>query len=558
MKSCPTCARVYANDALRFCRHDGAPLQPAPEDETRLLYSEESIYSSAQMDHPSSQTDHPSSRTGEVSDGLAPPAAATSSALTAPIQAQRRRPTRRKAIDSLAVLPFTNEGGDSKTGYLSDGITESIINSLSQLPRLRVLPRSTVFRHRGPAVDPQEVGRLLGVRAVLTGRVAEVEGRLLIRTELIDVWEESQLWGEQYRREPADIFALQEEISRDISEKLRLKLSGEDRRRLSKRYTENTDAYRAYLQGRHYVTSKRTAQWIRKGIDCFQRAIDLDPNYALAYSGLAEAHGLLASSTGEQPPREAYPKAQAAARKALALDPSLAEAHTALGFSLLLYDYDAEGARRAFRHAVKLNPSHPNAHDGLAFYYNATSKPEKSVAECEESRRLDPLSPFPEVNLGWAHYFARRFDAAAAQGSKALEMDARFAFAHWIRGIALAQVGDTAGAVGSLERGVETSGGGLTFRAHLAYAYARAGRDAEARRALAELEKTAGRRYVSAYYFAIARLGLGEREAALEQLERALEERAGFLAFLRVEPIFDPLRGHARFRQLVERVGIKG
>ncbi|HEY9283505.1 MAG TPA: tetratricopeptide repeat protein [Pyrinomonadaceae bacterium] len=544
MKTCPTCARVYANDALRFCRHDGAPLAAAPEDETRLLYAEDATGAPQQ--------------TGGLSDELAAHAAATSSSLTAPMPAQRRRAARRRAIDSLAVLPFTNEGGEATTGYLSDGITEGIINSLSQLPRLRVLPRSTVFRHRAASADPLGVGRQLGVRAVLTGRVAEVGGWLVIRAELIDVREESQLWGEQYRREPADIFALQEEISRDISEKLRLKLTGDERLRLSKRYTENTDAYRAYLQGRHYVTSKRTADWIRKGIDCFQRAIDLDPNYALAYSGLAEAHGLLASSTGEQPPRDEYPKAQAAARKALALDPSLAEAHTALGFSLLLYDYDLDGARRAFRRAVRLNPNHPNAHDGLAFYYNATSQAEKSVAECEESRRLDPLSPFPEVNLGWAHYFARRYDAAAAQGRKALEMDARFAFAHWIIGLALAQSGDAAGAVESFERGVETSGGGLTFRAHLAYAYARAGRETEARRALAELEKTARRRYVSAYYFAVARLGLNERDAALERLERALEERAGFLAFLPVEPVFDALRDDARFRQLVERVGVKG
>ena len=549
MKSCPTCARVYANDALRFCRYDGALLVAAAEDPTRLLYAEEAI-------HPPPTDEMSGEMSGELSPGLAPRAAATSSSLTAPMPpAQRRRSSRRKAIDSLAVLPFTNEGAEATTGYLSDGITEGIINALSQLPRLRVLPRSTVFRHRGPAIDPVDVGQQLGVRAVLTGRVAQVEGWLVIRTELIDVWEESQLWGEQYRREPADIFALQEEISRDISEKLRLKLSGEERRRLAKRYTENTDAYRAYLQGRHYVTSKRTAEWIGKGIDCFQRAIDLDPNYALAYSGLAEAHGLLASSTGEQPPRDEYPKAQAAARKALALDPSLAEAHTALGFSLLLYDYDAEGARRAFRRAVRLNPNHPNAHDGLAFYYNATRQPAKSVAECEESRRLDPLSPFPEVNLGWAHYFARRFDAAAEQGRKALGMDARFAFAHWITGLALAQSGDHASAVESFERGVETSGGGLTFRAHLAYAYARAGRDREARRALAELEKARRRRYVSAYYFAVALVGLGEQDAALAELGRALEERAGFLPYLPVEPIFDPVRDDARFRELLQRIG---
>jgi TolB-like protein/Flp pilus assembly protein TadD len=543
MRVCPTCSRVYANDALRFCRHDGARLHAAPDDPTRLLDAADLI--------------HTRSQTGGLPEDPGARRGVTSSSLTAPLPPQRRRTTRRRAIDSLAVLPFAGEGAQGATGYLADGIAEGIINSLSQLPRLRVLPRSTVFRHRGAAVDPQEAGRRLGVRAVLTGRVAEVEGWLVIRTELIDVWEESQLWGEQYRREPADIFALQEEISRDISEKLRLKLTGDERRRLAKRYTENTEAYRAYLQGRHYVTSKRTAQWIRKGIDCFQRAIDLDPNYALAYSGLAEAHGLLASSTGEQPPREAYPKAQAAARKALDIDPSLAEAHTALGFSLLLYDYDAEGARRSFRRAVRLKPNHPNAHDGLAFYYNATRQPEKSVAECEESRRLDPLSPFPEVNLGWAHYFARRYDLAAAQGRKALEMDAQFPFAYWTLGLALAQAGDLAGAVEALERAVETSGGGLAFRGHLAYAYARAGRGEDARRVLAELEKTGRRKYVSAYYLAIARLGLGEHDAALDELERALGERAGFLPFLHVEPVFDPLRDDERFRLLVERVGVK-
>jgi len=380
MKHCPTCSRVYADDALRFCRHDGAPLAAAAEDATRLLDPEAAADDAA----PSR------AGTGGGGRGSSP---VTSSSLTVPL-ARRRAP--RKVIDSLAVLPFTNESADSNAEYLCDGITENVINVLSQLPRLRVLPRSTAFRYKGREIDPQEAGRALGVRAVLTGRVVEVGRLLVIKTELVDVEQESHLWGEQYRRELTDIFALQEEISRDISEKLRLRLSGEDRRKLSKRYTENTEAYHAYLRGRYYVTSKRTEDWIRRGIESFQRAIDLDPNYALAYSGLADAYAFLASSTGERAPRDAYPKAKAAALRALELDDALAEARASLGFSLLLYDWDFGGAEREFNRALKLNPNYANTHDGLGFYYKATGQHDKAVRECKESRRLDPLSPFPK------------------------------------------------------------------------------------------------------------------------------------------------------------------
>ena len=538
MKYCPTCSRVYADDALRFCRQDGSPLASAAEDATRLLDAEASTGDAA----PTRVMSHDDARTQS---------AATSSSLTAPLA---RRRASRKTIDSLAVLPFTNESADSNAEYLCDGITESIINALSQLPRLRVLPRSTAFRYKGREADPQEAGLALGVRAVLTGRVVEVGQRLVIKTELIDVAQESHLWGEQYRRELTDIFAVQEEISRDITEKLRLRLSGEDRRKLSKRYTENTEAYHSYLRGRYYVTSKRTEDWIRRGIESFQRAIDLDPNYALAYSGLADAYAFLASSTGERAPRDAYPMAKAAALRALELDDALAEAHTSLGFSLMLYDWDFPAAKREFRRALKLNPNYANTHDGLGFYYKATGQHDKAVRECEESRRLDPLSPFPEVSLGWAYYFARDYERAIRQGRKALVIEPRFAFAYWIVGAACAQGGRTAEAVEAFEQAAESSGGGLTFRAHLGLAYALAGRDAEARRVLAELEELAPAKYVSSYYLAIIRLGLGEREATLDLLERAYNERSGFLAFLRVEPLFDRLRDEPRFQELVRRV----
>ncbi|MGH9941491.1 MAG: tetratricopeptide repeat protein [Pyrinomonadaceae bacterium] len=544
MNRCPTCSRLYAHDSLRFCRHDGAYLwedaPPAPDDATRLLDAETPGSEELRAEEsPSSDIERER--------------ATTSSSLTALVSPRRRAP--RKIIDSLAVLPFVNESGDPSAEYLCDGITESIINSLSQLPKLRVLPRSTVSRYRGREIEPQRIGRELGARAVLTGRVLQLDEWLIVKAELIDVVQDAHLWGEQYRRELTDIFALQEELSQDISQKLRVKLNGEERRRLGKRDTENTNAYHAYLRGRHYVTSKRTEDWIRKGVECFQQAIDLDPNYALAYAGLADAYAFLASSTGERPPREAYPKAKAAAEKALELDATLAEAHTSLGFFLLLYDWDFPAAERAFKRAVKLNPRYANAHDGLGFFYKATGQHEKALRECEETTKLEPLSPFADLSLGWGHYFAHRYERAAEQGRRALEMEPRFAFAHWLIGVARAQAGQPEAAVAALEQAVESSGGGLTFRAHLGYAYALAGRSKEARHLLAEFAELARAKYVSAYYFALIHLGLGERDQMFDYLEQACEERVGFLAFLKVEPMFDPVRAESHFAELLQRIG---
>ncbi|HYP53625.1 MAG TPA: hypothetical protein VEQ42_08795, partial [Pyrinomonadaceae bacterium] len=415
MKLCPTCQRAYADEALNFCRADGTPLTPASEQQATL-----------ELGTPRGANEGPTelfNASGQV---------ATSSSLTAPL-GRRRRPSRSKVIDSLAVLPLANESDGAQSEYLSDGITEGIINILSQLPRLRVVPRSTVFRYKGRAADPQDVGRELGVRAVLTGRVVQVGDSLVVKTELVDVAHESQLWGEQYRRKLTDIFALQEEISQEISEKLRLKLSGDERRRLKKRFTESAEAYRLYLKGRYYM-NKRTTAWIKKGVGFFHKAIDLDPAYALAYAGLADSFAFLASSTGEQPPTEFYPKAHAAALRALEIDDTLAEAHSSIGFYQLLYAYDFEAARRAFKRAIELKPAYANAHDGYGFYLKATGQHERAVRACLRARDLDPLSLFINVSVGWAYYFARDYERAAASAAKSLELEPHFSFAHCLIG----------------------------------------------------------------------------------------------------------------------------
>jgi serine/threonine-protein kinase len=456
-------------------------------------------------------------------------------------------------IESLAILPLANASDDAGMEYLSDGITESIINSLSQLPRLRVVPRSTVFRYKGQEVDPQQVGKELGVRAVFTGRVLQLGDSLIVKAELVDVVHQSQLWGEQYRRQLTDIFALQEEISQEISEKLRLQLSGEEKKRLMKRYTENTEAYHLYLKGRHYV-HKRTPDWIKKGVEHFLQAIDLDPNYALAYAGLAEAYGFLASSTGGQPPREAYPKAKAAALKALELDEALGEAHCTMGFFRLLYDWDFAAAEEEFKRAIELSPNFANAWDGYGFYFKATGQHEAAIRACQRAQELEPLSLFITLSLGWAYYFARQYDRALEQGRKVLEMDPNFGFAYWHRGMVYLQQKKYDDAITAFRKALNLSGTTVTFLSYLGYANAKAGKHREARQMLTQLESLSKRKYISSYFVAMIHLGLGDPDRTFEWLEQAYEERSGFLAFVRVEPMLDALRGDARLGRLMEKM----
>ncbi len=467
-----------------------------------------------------------------------------------------RKTRTRKAIDSLAVLPLVNGGNDAETEYLADGITECIINSLSKLPKLRVVPRSTVFRYKGRENDLQEIGSELGVRAVFAGRILQIGDSLVINAELVDIANEAQIWGENYRRKMTDIFTLLDEIAEDISEKLKLKLSGDDKKQLSKRYTQNTEAYQFYLKGRYFVTSKRTEEWIKKGIEYFQKAIDLDPNYALAYSGIAEAYGFLASSTGGWSPRKAYPKAEAAALKALELDETLGEAHCSLGFSRLLYDWDFPEAERQFQKAIEFSPKYPNSHDGYGFYLKAVGRHAEAIEKCRHAQNLDPLSPFAHVSLGYAYYFDRDYEKAIEECRKALEMDKNSTFAYRNLGLAYLQQGKLEKAIEALSNAVKFSCGGLAFESYLGFAYAVAGKRTEAQEVLASLEDLDKERYVPAYNFAIIYAGLGDFDKSFEWFEQARKERSGFLPFLKVEPAVDCLRDDPRFQDLLNQIGL--
>lgn len=467
----------------------------------------------------------------------------------------RTRP--RKAIDSLAILPFANQSGDADLEYLSDGVTEALINNLSRLPKLRVMARSTVFRYQGRGIeDAQQIGQELGVRAVLTGRLLRRGDHLLVKLELVDTYDGAHLWGEQYIRELADIFTLEQEISSEISERLRLKLTSAQKRNLTKGSTENSAAYQLYLKGR-YHWNKRTEEAIKKSIDFFEQAIALDPKFALAYAGLADAYNLEASYSAK-PFATPFLRAKATALKALSLDDKLAEAHAALAAVKLWREFDWEGGERGFRKSVELNPSYSTAHLWLALYLAAVEKIDEALSEIKRAVELDPLSRVMNLNLARVLYFARRYDESIAQCLKTIDMFPDYLVAHRRLGIVYGQKRMFEEAEAEFNKALAISPADSETQSTMAYAYADAGRLDDARRILQQLNQLAAASYVSPYSLTRVHIGLGQLDEAFECLEKTYQERHGILTYLKVEPMFDRIRSDSRFTDLVRRMGVPG
>lgn len=461
---------------------------------------------------------------------------------------------RGKAIDSIAVLPFANVGGDPNTEYLSDGITESLINNLSQLPNLTVMSRNSVFRYKGQEADAQVVGRDLKVQAVLTGRMVQHGDSLSISAELVDVHNNSHLWGEQYNRKLSDILAVQAELSREISEKLRLQLSGEQQKQLTKRYTDDTEAYQLYLKGRYYW-NKRTPQGIEKAIEYFQQAVEKDPSFALAYVGLADCYVVPAYPL---PPKEKMPKAKAAAMRALQLDEMLAEAHTTLARVLAVYEWDWTGAEKEFKRAVELNPRYAVAHQWYGGCFDAMGRHDEAIAERKRAQELDPLSLIMNFELGIAFYFARNYDQAIEQFQKPLEMDPSFPPAYEFLPAAYEQKGMYDQAIAAFQKAILTRGRPSWFSSMsgLGHVYAVSGKRAEARAVLDELKQLSRQEYVPPDLIALIYAGLDEKDQAFAWLEKAYEDRSFRMSWLKVEPRWDSLRSDPRFADLLRRVGL--
>jgi eukaryotic-like serine/threonine-protein kinase len=462
------------------------------------------------------------------------------------------RPAR--GISSLAVFPFENLTRDPENEYLSDGIPGSLINNLATVPRLRVIAQSTVFRYKGRQIDPQAVGRELHVRAVLTGRMMRSGGSLRIGTELVDVATGTQLWGEQFDRKPGDIFAIQDEISHEISEKLRLQLTRAEKKRLIKRHTQDPEAYRLYLQGRHHW-NRWTEEGFYKAIGYFLQAVEKDPGYALAFAGVADSYVLLGWNSYLSP-KDAFPRGRAAAMSALELDPGLGEAHASLAAVLWLYDWHWPEAQSEFKRSLALNPSYPTGNHWHAEFVMTMGHPTEAIAKMKNSQELDPLSLIINVAIGWACYMARRYDEAIEQLLRTVELDPHYPVAHWILGLLYRITGRHNLAISAGEKAVDLSGGSPLTRAALAHTYGVSGRASEARQALDDLTQLAKRTYVAPHFFAGVYIGLGDNDRAMEYLEKSHDEHCHWLLYLHIDPSLDALRSTPRFQDLLKRVGL--
>jgi len=472
----------------------------------------------------------------------------------APVASRVLRERQHEPIESVAVLPFANRSADPNTDYLSDGITESLINNLSQISTLRVTARSTVFRYKGKDADPREVGSDLHVRAVVSGRLLKRGSSLIIQAELIDVATGSQLWGGQYNRQAENVFLLQDDLSREISEKLRLRLTGDEKRRLTKCYTEDAEAYRLYLKGR-YHWNKRNPEGLQKAVDYFQQALNRDPVYPLAYAGLADTYAYL-SFFHVVPPRQAMPKAKAAAVKALEIDDHLAEAHVSLGYVSFTYDGDWSAAGKHFEQALALNPIYSGAHTFYALYLNSLGRSEEALAVAKRALDLDPASPAVSHSLAVQLYLARRFDQAIEQAHNTLEMDANFAISYQLLGEAHVSKGLYREGLLALEKFSALSRTSAISRALVGYSLARLGERSAALRIIEELTSASKHSFIPAFLYALVYAGLEDKDQAFGWLEKAYEERFNRLAYLKQDALWDPLRSDPRFIDMLRRLGI--
>ena len=462
---------------------------------------------------------------------------------------------RHQAIDSLAVLPFENVGADPTTEYLSDGITESLINTLSQLSNLTVMSKSSVFHYKGKETDPQKAGKELGVKAVLVGRVVQRGDNLQISTELVDVSNNSHIWGEQYSKKLSDILTVQQEISKEISRQLSIKLVGEDEQRLAKRSTENTEAYQLYLRGRFHW-NKRKADDLQKAVDYFNQAIAKDPGYALAYAGLASVYAIFPEYSGLLA-KDFIQKTEMAVRKALELDATLGEPHAALGLVRHTYQWDWEGAEKEYRRAIELDPTSPTTHHWYSICLRQQGKFEEALSEIRRAHELDPLSLIISTNVGEALFHVQRDDLAKEQFDKTLELDPTFPLVHMDLGTWYVRQGKYDEAISEIQKVGKILGTNSPYgMGNLGYIYAKAGRKEEAISTLNQLLDVSKQGYAMSVQVASVYAGLGDKDKAFEWLGKGYHEQNRYLADLKTTFVWEDLRSDPRYMALLKKIGL--
>lgn len=565
MKQCPECNRIYTDDTLNFCLDDG----------TALVYGPRTSEPVTEILPPNSPGEAPTRR--QLTDTDKPASHGTTAKNAVPGPWSIRRNLRfllplllivpvgylgyrylyagpGKQIESVAVLPFVNESGNPDIEYLSDGMAESLINSLSQLPALNVKARSLVFRYKGREADAQAVGKDLGVQAILNGRLVQRGDGITLYLELVDTLTGNRLWGDRYDRKTSELISLQSEIARDVAQKVVAKLSRADELRVARNYTTNVEAYQLYLKGRFHLF-KLTPAGIQTGISYFQQAIDIDPSYALAYVGLANAYRALALST-DSLPAEVFPKSKAAAQKAVALDDNLAEAHAVLGFTIFWYDWNWREAEKEFKRAIELNPNNADGYWAYATLLSVTGRHDEGLAKIRRARELDPLAPMVNATEGLILINAGRTDEAILSLRKSIEILPNFWLARLFLSSALCEKGLYSEAVTEAQTARDLSGISTQPISYVAYALAKDGRRTEAEAALQNLLATSKERYVPPYHIALAYAGLGDREQALSWLRRGIEQRDPKMVFLKVEPMLSGLRSDPQYLEILKQVDL--
>ena len=471
-------------------------------------------------------------------------------------RASGRAPAAGKSIDSLAVLPFENASGDAANDYLSEGLTETIIYSLSKIPRIRVVPRGVVFRYKGKGVDPMSAAEELKVRAVVTGRVLQHKDTLIVKAELVDVVRQDQLWGGQYSRKMADLHELQEEIATEIAGHLQQKLVSAPAKRASAKPKENAEAYRLYLQGSHQARTW-TPHGIRRAIELFQSAVAADPSYALSYSGLSYAL-IMMGFYGFLPGGEAYPRGKAAAEKALSLDPSLGEPHVALGYYAQQYAHEFEEAIAEGRRAIELQPDLALAHHGLSIFLNMVRRSEEALAEVRKAVELDPLTPLFQAHVAWMLHCLHRDEEAMRVMQSGLEIFPNDYYMLRILIYCCSSGGHGQLALDAAERIAAWGKTGPVGDALRGFASAVAGNREEAARLAADSEQRWKGESDVSYWLSAIHTTLGDKEKALTWLERTCDAHLGLLVIINVEPLFDPLRAEPRFQAILRKLGFPG
>jgi len=461
----------------------------------------------------------------------------------------------RDRIDSVAVLPFVNTSGDPNLEYLSDGISESLMDSLSQLPDIRVVSRTSAFRYKGKEAQPRTVAHDLGVRAVISGRVTQQGDALTISTELVDANEDRQIWGKQYKGKLTDTVALQQELANNLSERLRPSVKQQNLP-ANKHYTENSEAYQAYLKGRYYW-SKSSDEGLNKAIQYFDEAIRLDSGYAPAYAGLADAYFDLATND-LRPPNEAFPRAKTAALKAAEVDPTLAEAHSALATVSWGYDWDWPMAEREFKKAIELSPTGSVAHLRFSVCLATMGRFEEAIAESKKAQELDPLSPLANGLYGYVQTLSHRYDDALPWYQRAMELEPAVPLGRAELAWNYAFKGDHANALAEYQKipRLPTPAEDQAVSGGLGYVYAVSGRRREALDIIAQFRALAESRYIDPYMVGAIYAGLGDKNRAFDWLNKGVEERSASMVFLKVDPFFDSLRSDPRFADLLRRIGL--